>query len=218
MAPTKIGFYSMALVFLFANSYGQESRKHILDEFTFSINKSRVADHYTEDRWGFGFGAYHSFFPKNRPNLLLGLEFNQVRQFKYSAFSGRMFDYKDLTYIFNGISVPLGLRFNTGDEAKVFIEPGGFVDIPICSRRKGTITSYHIIPNQEYRVITTTFDQKEGLIPSLGVYLGAGIRIPLPGFEMIIKFDYRHGINNMNLDPDYLYGRYLRLAIGLKLI
>ena len=129
-----------------------------------------------------------------------------------------MFDYKDLTYIFNGISVPLGLRFNTGDEAKVFIEPGGFVDIPICSRRKGTITSYHIIPNQEYRVITTTFDQKEGLIPSLGVYLGAGIRIPLPGFEMIIKFDYRHGINNMNLDPDYLYGRYLRLAIGLKLI
>lgn len=151
-------------------------------------------------------------------NVLLGLEFNQVRQFKYSAFSGHMFDYKDLTYIFNGISVPLGLRFNTGDNAKVFIEPGGFLDISICSRCKGTITSYHIIPNQEYSVITTTFDEKEVLIPSLGVYLGAGLRIPLSGFEIIIKFDYKHGFNNMNSEPDFLYGRYLRLAIGFKLI
>ena len=78
MALTKIGFYSMALVFLFANSYGQESRKHILDEFTFSINRSRVADHYTEDRWGFGLGAYHSFFSKNMnfdPDFLYGRYF-----------------------------------------------------------------------------------------------------------------------------------------------
>ena len=59
MALTKIGFYSMALVFLFANSYGQESRKHILDEFTFSVNRSRVSDNNTEDRWGFGFGVYY---------------------------------------------------------------------------------------------------------------------------------------------------------------
>ena len=150
-------------------------------------------------------------------NLLLGLEFNQVRQFKYYAYSGQGFDLTDLTYIFNGISVPLGLRFNTGDKAKVFIESGGFVDISICSQRKGTMTSFHGT-NQEYRIITTTFDQKKGLIPSLGVYFGAGMRIPLAVFEIIIKFDYRHGINNMNSEPDFLYGRYLRFVIGLKLI
>jgi hypothetical protein len=148
---------------------------------------------------------------------MLGLEFNQVKQFKYLAFSGRMFDYEDLTYTFNGISIPLGLRFNIGNKAKLFIEPGGFVDISISSRQKGTHNYLHIVPNQEYEVITTTFDRKEKFAPSVGVYFGFGMRIPLSSFEMIIKYDYKHGINNMNSEPDYFYGRYLRLSIGIKL-
>jgi hypothetical protein len=208
----------IAVISLAINSSGQEARKFFLDEFTFSINKTIVEDYNTENGLGFGFGVFHSFFPNNIANLVLGIEFNRLKQYKNYAFSGHMFDISDLTYISNCISIPIGSRFNIGKKTKFLIENGGFVDIPISSHRKGTMTYYHIVPNEEYNVITTTIDQKVGLIPSVGFYLGIGIRFPFSCVEMIIKTDYKHGINNMNSDPDFLYGRYIRLAIGIKLI
>jgi len=208
----------IAVISMTIDSSGQEARKFFLDEFTFSINKTIVEDYNTENGWGFGFGVFHSFFPDKSSNLLLGIEFNQVKQYKKTAFSGRMFSLSDLTYISRCISIPLGCRFNIGINTKLFFEPGGFVDIPIISHRKGTHTYLHIIPNEVYEEITTELDQKIGLVPSVGYYLGIGIRFPFSGVEMIIKTDYKHGINNMDSELDYLYGRYIRLAIGIKLI
>ena len=208
--------FILGLIVLACNSFGQRDKNPVISEILISVNKTMVSDYNTEDRWGFGLGVSHAFLPAKVLNVMFGAEYNHVRQFKYTAFSGRMFHIYDLTYMVNSISIPLGVRINAGKNAKVFIETGGFTDISVHSRRKGTQEDYHIVPNEIYEIITTSFNNKIGLKPSVGLYIGAGLRIAIFRYELIIKSDYKHGLNNMDFNPDNLKCSYVRLAVGLK--
>ena len=217
MAPTKIGFYSMALVFLFTNSYGQESRTILLNEFTLSANRTRVADINTENRSGFGFGAYHVFFPGNANNIILGLEYNQVRFLKKSLYAGHFTEKIDFTYKSHFLSIPLGVRLNTGTSTKLFIEAGGFADIPVRSRRKGMVIATRPYHPGDKLPGPRESEEKARLGPSVGVYAGFGVCIPVSNSWLIIKPEYKYGFNNIHDSPGSLYCRYFRIAIGLKI-
>ena len=61
------------LIFLIGKvSNGQDSNDFFLDEFHISLNRTDLQDDNTEDRYGFGLGAYHSFMSDKKLNLIFG--------------------------------------------------------------------------------------------------------------------------------------------------
>lgn len=207
-----------SLLFLMPfTSFCQESKTFFFDEFNLSVNKVVLQGEENEGLFGFGLGAYHRFMDEKKLNLILGFEYNMTRQFIKSLYEGHSATAKDLTYTMNCLSIPLGLRFNMGKKTKLFIEGGGFADLMIYSKRTGTLCTYsydaenHLIENKQ------PIDEKVSLSSGYGLYLGMGVQIPMSGFELIIKPDFKLGLKALYSYQESIYNSYIRLAIGLKL-
>lgn len=93
-------------------SFGQNSKNFFINEFQISVNRTLQQDENTEDRFGFGLGAYHSFRKEKKLNIIAGLEFNRTSQFKKSLNEGHSAQSTDITYNINCASIPIGVRLN----------------------------------------------------------------------------------------------------------
>jgi hypothetical protein len=198
-------------------SNGQDSSRFFFDEYSFSANLSDVTNDNTNDRYGFGLGAYHAFLSEKKFNIILGFEYNRTCQFKKYMYEGHFAHATDLTYSLNCLSIPIGLRFNIGSGVIFFFETGGFADLVISSYRKGIM---HTCLPDENNVISCTskaIEEKAGLSSSVGIFLGLGARIPILKFELVIKPDYKFGVNKIYSYQDDIFNRYLRLNIGIKI-
>ena len=198
-------------------SFGQEKVAIFFDEFSISVNRTNLKNYNTEDRFGFGIGAYHSFLSKNKVNLILGIEYNRSNQFKKYMYEGHFANSADLTYSLSCISIPMGIRINFGSKTKIFLATGGYADLVINSNRKGMMYTY--FPDQNNQVVNKEFqiNEKAGLSNSVGVYFGVGFRIPISKYGLIIRPDYKFGLNTLYSDVDNIYNRYFRLTIGLNI-
>jgi hypothetical protein len=196
-------------------TYGQDSKDFIFGEFNVSVNRTMLQDDNTEDRYGFGLGAYHVFMHDKKINLIFGLEYNRTSQFKKLMYEGHFRNANELTYNLNCFSIPIGFRLNFDSKAKVFIETGGFADLVINSNRKGTMHSYKPDQNNQINIIETEIDEKAGLSNSVGFYIGLGVRIPISGVEIIVKPEYKFGFNKLYSYQDDIFNRYFRINIGL---
>jgi opacity protein-like surface antigen len=208
----------LCLIFLTGEaSKGQDSNAFFFDEFSVSVNRTNLQNDNTEDRYGFGLGAYHSFRSDKKLNIVFGVEYNRTGQFKKSMYEGHFAHTTDLTYTIHCISIPVGIRLNMGSKTKVFIETGGFTDLIIRANRKGKMHTY--LPD-EYNQIhntVTDFDEKVKLSNSIGLYFGVGIRIPVSTYELVAKPEYKFGINKLYSYQDDIFNRYFRLNVGLKI-
>jgi hypothetical protein len=205
----------ISLLFIIPAS-GQQKMRFPLGEFGISANRTIIKNENISDRYGFGIGAYHSFLPDKMFNVIVGMEYNRTSYFIENLHGGHFDHYTDLTYHLNYISIPLGLRMNIGKKVKFFIETGGYADLIISSNRKGTEHTYY--PDSSNHEVYKDFkiDEKAGCSSSFGVYFGIGLRIPISKFELIIKPDYKFGLN-LYLDMDQVYSRYVRLTVGFKI-
>ena len=198
-------------------SYGQDSNGFFCDEFNVSVNRTTLQDENTEDRSGFGLGVYHSFMSDKKLNLVFGFEYNRTSQYKKTMYEGHFAHATDLTYNLNCISIPIGFRINIGSKTKVLIETGGFADLMINSNRTGTLHTYFPDENNQVNYTESEIDEKAGLSNSVGFYIGLGVRIPIAGFGLIIKPDYKSGFNKLYSYQDDIFNRYFRINIGLKI-
>ena len=190
----------------------QSTNKFFFDEVSVSLNRTHLANETTEDRFGFGVGVYHSFRPEKVMNIVLGFELNHTSQFKERAEAKHFSHIGDVTYSINTISVPVGARVNFGSDTKIFIEPGVFGGFAIYSKLTGTVHTYS--PNENNEIESNEYKVEEGapVSNSVGFYLGAGVRIPVSEYELIIRPDYRLGTQLGEGIPN----RYYRLNIGFK--
>lgn len=205
------------IFFLGKVSNGQNSNQFFFDEFQISLNRTNLQNNNTEDRYGFGFGAYHSFMPNKRINLVFGLEYNRTSQFKKSMYEGHYAHTTDLTYNLNCFSVPIGFRFNIGSKTKLFLETGGFADLVINSNRTGTMHTNLPDENNQIKYTETEIDEKAKLSSSIGLYMGIGVWIPISKFELIVKPDYKFAMNKLYSYQDDIFNRYFRINVGLKI-
>ena len=132
-------------------SNGQDSTKFIFNEFCVSINRTNVQNLNTSNMLGFGLGVYQSFMTDKKFNPKFGLEFNRTSQFFTSINQGHFAHSTDVTYTYSCLSIPFGFRYSIGSKTKIFIETGGFVDIVLAAREKGTQHNYVPINNQDRR-------------------------------------------------------------------
>jgi hypothetical protein len=205
------------LIIIPINVYGQEKRDWFFDEINISVNRTNLKNNNTDDRNGFGLGVARSFMSEKRFNILFGMEYNRTSQFKKSIYEGHFKSSKDVTFTLNCISVPFGVRYCFGNKLKVFVDSGIFTDIMIQSNQKGTRQNYYYDNTQHLVYKETPFNEKAQLQTSAGISFGIGTRIPIGKNELIIRPDYKFGVNELiSLSMDHIYCRYLRLVIGMK--
>jgi hypothetical protein len=208
-------FIFFAITFL--QTQGQEKFDFFFDEIAISVNRTNLENENTEDRYGFGIGINHSFRQEKSLNIMFGLEYNKTSQFKKNMYEGHYADATDLTYNINYISVPIGLRYNVGKKVKIFTEFGGYADLNINTNRQGTLHTYLPNDNNQIDYKEMPIDERISLANSYGIYVGIGIRIPIYNYELIIRPDFKYGINELYSYQDDIYNRYFRLSIGLKM-
>jgi len=211
-------FLVLGLIIILSKvSCGQNVVSFFFDEFAISVNRSVNTGKDAEGLYGFGLGVYHSFRSDKKLNIITGIEYNRTSQFFDSMYEGHFAHATDLTYIINCFSIPAGLRINFDSNLKVFIETGAFADLVFNSNRTGTMHSYLPDDNNQMNYTEQEIDQKVKLSDSFGFYLGLGIRIPVSKFEVIVKPDYKFGINELYSYQEAIFSRYFRLNIGLKI-
>jgi hypothetical protein len=113
-------------------------------------------------------------------------------------------------------SFPVGARLNFGNNIRFFIEAGGYADLIIKSTRKGFMHTY--FPDENDQVVNETFpiDEKAKLSSVMGVYSGLGIRIPVSSFEIVLKGDYKLGLQHLYSYMDEINNIYWRFSIGIR--
>ena len=206
------------LLFSIPSAEGQKDWKFYFDEFLLSINQTTVQNSNTENRIGFGFGGYHTYRADKMTNLILGVEFNRVNQFK--NYETAKLSYRtNVKHTTNYLSVPLSFRVNFGTKIKFRLEGGGFVDLNIGGKSQGIRHNYHFGSDDDSFTIQGAFTTKGGLPTTLGFSGGIGISIPTSLFGFVIKVDYKHGLSDETINSTYeeFRNRYCRLAVGIRL-
>ena len=203
------------IILLFSKVYGQRDSTLIFNEFCLSINTTYLADGNTENRYGFGIAAYHTFFAHEIMNVISGIEYNRTSLFKKNIREDHLSRSTNLTYYLNDISIPIELRVNFGKKIKIFIESGLFLDCNIGAKRKGTKHTYY--PYQGDNIENKTFNIGIRRF-NYGPVYGIGVKIPVRKFELVIKTDYKIGWEVLyDYEADQIINRYIRIMIGLKI-
>ncbi|PIQ25220.1 MAG: hypothetical protein COW63_18975 [Bacteroidetes bacterium CG18_big_fil_WC_8_21_14_2_50_41_14] len=198
--------------------YGQQDSALLFNEFRVSINSNGSFTPNTNEKFGFGVGAYHTLKANEMIDALFGFEYNQTSQYLYSMYEGHVANSTDLTYTFHSFSIPITARTTVGRKVKFFVDSGAFVDFILAANRKGTMHTYS--PDENGQVVYREFDFSERVkvsFPIFGVSVGIGIKIPLLKHEFLVRTEYKYGINAISKGMDSMYNRYYRFSIGYKL-
>ncbi len=199
----------------------QEPSQPFVSELSISVNQTYVADDNTEDRMGFGFGAYHISRTQSAARLLVGLEYNQTNQFKQRVITGRLSDESNIDYRFHEITSPIGVRFQFGGETQFLADLGGTLGLIVNSTEKGTLNYLDTSGpgNPERR--EKTFEDKSVNGPLLGSWVGVGIKIPVQNVNVILRSDFRYNFNQKPIGDDgweeTIKLNYFRINLGIQL-
>ncbi len=195
----------------------QNKRRFFLNEFQISVNRMVPNENSSETGFGYGIGAYHAFRTEKMLNLLLGLEYNRISQFKDFLHSGRYQNAYDITLVANCMSLSFGPRFNIGTNTKVFFDTGIYADLVLKSQKSGVRDSWYL---GEEGMIPTRIPVNEDadLSHTAGIFIGTGLRIPISKIELILSADYRYGLNPTAVYYyTGIYHRYLRIKLGIRI-
>ncbi len=199
------------------HSLAQNKWKFFLNEFQISANRMVPNENSSETGFGYGIGAYHAFRTENMLNLLLGLEYNRISQFKDFLYSGRYQKAYDITLVADCMSLSFGPRFNIGTKTKVFFDAGIYADLVFKSQMSGVRDSCFF---EEVGLICTRIQVNEdaNLSNTAGIFIGTGLRIPVSKIELIVSADYRYGLNPTAVYyTTGIYHRYLRIRLGIRI-
>ncbi len=110
------------------------------DEFSISANQTDIATKYAKNRYGFGFGLYHTGLKNYMINLKTGIELNQTNQFHDNGpYRNRSNFAENVTYHIIAAAVPFTARLNLGKKTSFFLETGIYPEFNFASRMTGTL-------------------------------------------------------------------------------
>jgi len=193
------------------NCAGQETRKTILNELNFSGNSSVVNDDSTDNRYGYGLGVFHHSKLSEMIDLVSGIEFNHMSQYKESFYDGGTALYSDVTFDFNVISLRCFPRAKFGKKTQFILEAGPQMDIGIFNyyKAKSGWFFHGTQPGMENEL-------KQDIEYGFNLYgcVGAGVVFASEKSSLIFKTEYKFGIDKEYTDQTIRH-RYIFFTIGL---
>lgn len=185
------------------------------NEFIISMNWSKPTESFTSDNLGFGLGAHHLFLSHHTLNLIVGIEYNFTSQYINRLDAGARTRTVNSTYYINSLTFPLGLRVNIGKKNTFFIETGFFGDVTLTSRQKGSRQIQSYDENNNLITQTIEYNHDANFSSCVGIYLAMGFKISTSKFDLIIKPEARHALNDLHYFG--IYTSYIRLAFGIRI-
>lgn len=197
------------LFFISLKSFGQDTARYSL-QASISFNRTDVKDYNTNNGNGFG-AAFNILTHKNKPAFFkFGIEFNKISLFKKYVYDGHFNNLSNVTYDYYYWSLPLSVGFRTGKKVILFFEAGGFLDLPLTSRLRGTDVSY--APIYSTHKIS---GKAGGQNVNFGTSLTIGVKLPVGKSSILICSTYRNGRSENSGDMGNVpIDRYIRLSLG----
>ena len=212
--------YFIILLLLLCSRFSSAQDKKedfFFNEVSISANRTIEYDQNTVGQFGFGVGLDRVMFKEKRVNLTVGMGYNYLRikmkrvDFDISSHKS----YTDARYTLHNVSIPIGVRFNIGENKRFIIEGGGRIDL-LFSRVRANGTSYSPFPSETHNSTDSSIIKGRGGLKNfdMGVFLGFGFRIPLNDFHSLyIKANYSYDFLSL-LYNDYFILSYAKIAVG----
>lgn len=209
-AILKILVLSFIIIGLTTITNAQEERK-VNNEVFLSVNYSMTAPNLGHGLMAYGFGFHHYFFSAKKINLISGLEYNRGNFFIEKLATGHYGNMEDITYHVLRISVPLKGRVNFGNQIKLFLDLGAFLDIDLDSKME-----YEKFP---FPTFAEDDPNESNLYPAemggnYGFSLGGGSSIPIQKYRLSFLLEYKYGLKEIYEEYDPFRHHYIRLNIG----
>ncbi len=190
--------------------FSQESKKpFVLNEYSTNINRTTFNDDNTLNHFGFGLGTYINFLKKEYYNFVFGFEYNYTSQEKITIYQKPLSYLKNVKYNTGNISFPLLFKLYLGSENKLFFESSIFADIFM----HGNASGYY----QEFGSLPADFSKRINFLNNYGAPFGIGTIQPIPikNHKLIIKLDYKRGLNATYFSYEEINNMYIRFFVGL---
>ena len=214
--------YLIILILMLCSEFSSAQDKKenfFFNEVSISANRTFGYDQNTVGQFGFGVGLDRVMFKEKRVNLTVGMGYNYLR-IKMKKVKLELYDnLSDAKYRMNILSIPIGLRFNIGENKRFFIEAGHFIDLMIAAKVRATETVAPPFINENHPSYEINEINRQAGLPVLnvGTFLGFGFRLPLNDFHsLFIKANYNLllPISGFNSDNDYFMLSYAKIAVA----
>ena len=211
--------YFIILLLLLCSRFSSAQDKKedfFFNEVSISANRTFGYDQNTVGQFGFGVGLDRVIFKEKRVNLTVGMGYNYLRITKNKLlFYYGHYTLTDARYTLHNVSIPIGVRFNIGENKRFIIEGGGRIDF-LFSKVRANGTSYSPFPSETHNSTESSIIKGRGGLKNfdMGVFLGFGFRIPLNDFHSLyIKANYSYDFLSL-LYNDYFILSYAKIAVG----
>lgn len=190
------------------------------NEFMLYGNRTAVNQRGITNDFGWGAGAFMVFRRSKPLNIVTGLEYNRTHFFMDHSTISHTSDAVDITFKFNGWSVPAGLRFTVGEQISVYAESGFFLDMMISHWESGTL--YYLSYDEStgsYSPSERTYREKSvyGYIFP-GVYGAVGAVLPCRNGALLFRCEWKYApVSPMEAGQTSIYNRYVRIGAGWRI-
>ena len=204
------------LVFISLTAESQEKQKAIRGfEFYASVNHPISAKEGVRTFYGGGIGANIIFNDTNQVSFKTGVEFNYFHTWDSWLYSGHFSNQSNIHYQYAILSIPAVVRFNMGDEFKLFLELGAYLGISLGGDMRSTYSTYDPISNYSFNGF-----KRENYFPGLSFtpMIGFGARVPLSErIDLVLKPEFAFMLNQENSESFNRHYFYARFCAGIHL-
>ena len=191
-------------------------RDSLAKHFYLSPNFTLVQNSNTENRAGFGAGAALSWPAESRVQLIMGVEYNQTRQFKAVEEFTERATYFTTTYTMYGISQPITGRVYLGRWQNWFLEGGGYLDFNIGGRLEGFYQLRDEDTGNVVEVQRYTTQRAGWRRATPGVCMAVGFRDYIGNILVHVKPEIKYSGEKIWDGPEDFYNSYVRISAGVS--
>ena len=204
------------LVFISFAAVSQEKLKAIRGfEFHASVNHPISAKEGVRTFYGGGIGVNVIFKDTNRVSFKTGVELNYFHTWDSWLYSGHFSNQTNIHYQYAILSIPAVVRFNMGDEFKLFLELGAYLGISFGGDMRSTYSTYDPLSNYSFNGVKHE-NYSSGL--SFTPMIGFGARVPLSErIDLVLKPEFAFMLNQENSESFNRHYFYARFCAGIHL-
>jgi hypothetical protein len=219
MKKLSILFFLLCVNKVDAQENASENKLKFFDEFGISFNHSDVSNANITDKNGFGVRGMYNLQPEKKLAVLVGLEYTRTHWFKKFEFLGHYAHLTDLDIHISSVGIPAVVRYTIGENTKLLLEAGGFFELNVATRSRGTYHSY--LPNDP--IGAGTFDYKVGFYEGeeavspfgFGPTAGIGVKVKLPKNFILLRTFYKLNYQSILADTSEKYNNCLGVELGI---
>nr|WP_294857977.1 hypothetical protein [uncultured Fluviicola sp.] len=206
----------LLLVFISLKIQAQDRLRDIRGwEFHASVNHPISNKPGVRTFYGGGVGVNVIFKDTSRVCFKTGVEFNYFHTWDSWLYSGHFSNQTNIHYQYANLSIPAIVRFNRGDEFKLFLEFGAYLGISLGGEMRSTYSTYDPLSNYSFNGF-----KRENYSPGLSFtpMLGFGTRLPLSErVDLVLKPEFAFILNQENSESFNRHYFYARFCVGIHL-